>query len=202
MRDGTYLGKQRNGWKVIGIIFIIITICAVSVGMFFGLKYFDMKTNLDDKDTQISSLTSQITALNSQQNTATNIDTNTEQLIITEWGLKATIPAGITEVQYVIEGDTAHFIAKPASDTVMYAPGVTEDILTHSIVSMRRSTSGANEAVPGEFQSNNVELGGYHYLLGAAQGVLGIYNTSTGESDLEHGVIDQLIPMLKAVELL
>ena len=202
MEQSTYTSKPNKKWKVIGIIFIVLTVIAMAGGTFFGIKFFDMRKDLDNRNAQIETLTTQITDLEKQLSAQQASGATDEEgyLVIKEWDIKAPLPAGLTDVYYQIEGDSAYIVARPATDASPYVLDVANNVKQYSLVALSRSSDSDQSHASAGTLVNSVHIGGYYFFVSGAQSYHGLFGTTDADHEMETRVQSMLVDMLKGIE--
>ena len=205
MEENIYARKTHNSWKVIGIVFIVLAVVAVSVATFFGLKYFDMQNDINNRNNEIDTLTAQVADLQSQianqkkTGTETETKTNKNYLVIEEWGVKAAIPEGLTDVYYQVDGDYAYIVARPATDASPFVLDVANNVKQYSLVALTRSEDSDSHASAGTLASS-VKIGNYYFFVSGAQAYMGLFGNTDADHEMETNVQTMLVDMLKNIE--
>jgi hypothetical protein len=200
MESNIYIDKRRSGWKIVGVIFIVITIIALAAGVFLALKYMDDKNQITDQQNKISQLSGEVEGLKTKLAEAEaqkTTDTSGVSLAIKEWDIKITLPDSIVDVQYAIDSNNVYFIARPASGNVKYAPGVLDDVKGYALATLTRSTSNTIGGLA--TGQAGIKIGDYYYFVSGAQGILEIYGTTDADYKAEATVRDALVKALETV---
>lgn len=106
--------KNEKGFSVVEIILVLLVVGLIGVVGFMVYKNHSKKA---DNSTTTTTTTQPSTT---QTKTTQATDPYAGYLVVKEWGLRFKIPSGLTDVQYVINGDTAAFFAKPTGSSVQY----------------------------------------------------------------------------------
>lgn len=112
------MSTKKTGRKT--IVLTVILTAIVSAATAGGAVYFLMnkRNNASQLANDSGDTINDKTVLNEGENqqpdqpTETN-KLNNNELVVKEWGLKFRVPDGLTDVHYVIKGDTAYFYGKP-----------------------------------------------------------------------------------------
>jgi cell division protein FtsB len=104
-------GKKRNGWKIVAIIFIILTLLISGAGGFIGYKFMQQNGDVDKAKADVKAANDKLKkAEQDLEGQLSDVSTEIEEdlgkeLVITEWGIKFTIPSGLDGVKYKMSSD-------------------------------------------------------------------------------------------------
>jgi hypothetical protein len=182
---------MKNKWKVVGIVFIIISIVAVVAAVLLWTKNLEVQFPNRAGGPQLRPGGSELIPGGNEMSRGTD-------LTITEWNVSITVPKSLTDVHYVVNGDNAFFVARSASVDLNYADGVLDNIQRYALATLTRATSDANS----EYSQSTVKLGDYYYLTTGAQGVTELYGTTEADHRVEAIVRDAVVEMLGTARLL
>ncbi|MCL2869888.1 hypothetical protein FWF48_03755 [Candidatus Saccharibacteria bacterium] len=174
MDDQNYINlnnkKPRNKWKAVGMIFIILTLLFGGAGGFLGYALMQKKNDLDSanknlKDVKAQLATAKTDLANAKKQNSTEESTNNSAnyLTVKEWGIKFTIPDGLTGLKYTISNDNLEF----NTDKVAAYGGI---CATDGVVGIIHRSNVSNEQQPGEGNQLNVAaINGYYFYLASPQ---------------------------------
>jgi Tfp pilus assembly protein PilV len=110
--------KNKKGFSIIELLIIIVVVGLL--GVVGWLVYDRQKSKTSETP---STQNTQATASPQEQTPTQETkkpDPNEGYLVVKEWGLRFKTPSGLTDVKYVINGETAAFFAKPTGSSVQY----------------------------------------------------------------------------------
>jgi hypothetical protein len=188
-------GNVKNNWKVVGVVFIIISVVALAAAVFLGVKYLDVTGSRPGQPGGFGQFPSG--ADGPQLRPGGDEASRGTDLAITEWDVSITVPKSLTDVHYVVNGDNAFFVARSASVDLTYATGVLDNIPQYALATLTRATSDANS----EYSQSTVKLGDYYYLTTGAQGVTELYGATEADHRVEAIVRDMVVEMLGAARI-
>ena len=151
---GMKIKSNQNGFAAVETVLVVIILGIVGFTGWFVL-HSQKATDKTLANTGNSSAPSQ---KNSTPTTASKQDSNKGYRVVKEWGLRFKIPSGLTDVGYIVAGDTASFYGKPIGSDVQYSTP------QRTVADLFRSTDSTKDKLDTTVQGKKV--GSYYYYTG------------------------------------
>lgn len=174
--------KKNNQDGMAHLAAILVVVVFVAIGV-VGWKVWDNSNN--NPSTQSTTPTA-VTQTTSNEPAP---DPNKGYLVIKQWGLRFKTPSGLTDVKYLIDGDTVAFYAKPKGANVQYVDSyekMEDGKPRYASGVLVRSTESSKTIEPVDITVEGKKLGDYYYYtnhafssLSTGAGCQGLY----GEDD-------------------
>ncbi len=163
------MAKAKNNSKIFKIIAIIVTLGILFV--LLAVLLSSKKTNNETVDTK-NNETTQVQDQNNEANDSKQetkqpepqADPNDGYFVVKEWGLRFKAPEGLTDIRYVINGETLAFYAKPIGSDIQYAADYNKfdgDSPAHAIGVVYRSSEPTKPKMDGTVDGK--KIGDYYY---------------------------------------
>jgi hypothetical protein len=178
---------NQKGFTGFEIVLLVLVLAALG---FAG--YTVWQKNKPDNQATTTVLTEQAQDKEvSQKN-----DPNEGYLVVKEWGLRFKAPAGLTDVKYVVQGDTTAFYAKPAGSSVQYRSDYEkfeDGRFRYAIGVLYRKTEAKSvDDTAHDLTTEGKKVGGYYYYtkwafssLATGAGCQGLYGDGDSECQTE-----------------
>jgi hypothetical protein len=147
------MGRNERGFGVTEIIIAVVVVGLIVATGWYLLNRNDKPSDSSGNNAQQSS--------NQEQNDA-------QYLVVEEFGVRFALPDDLTDVRYVVDGDTARFFAKPAASSVEYRDdyeGVSSSGGEYHLATLYRS-SDSTRYVAGDIPVEGKKLGDSYYYTG------------------------------------
>ena len=191
--------KPPIKWKVIAISLIVVSTLLAALSTFLIVDKISNKTN-DKNDTSNQDQSNQEDENNDEEDETDNV------FIISEWNLKFIIPDSLTDIRYVIDGETAYLVGRPSDGSLQYPSNLNGRIKDETLAVLYRSTSSTQMnldiSIPGK------KVGNYYFYtawsfsgLASGAGVPSIFDVDdTVYSDALNDVFHNMNDMLNSIQ--
>jgi hypothetical protein len=187
---------MKNGWKVTGVVFIVVSVLALAAVAFLGVRYLDLTSARPGQPGGMGQFPDGAEGPQLRPGgDETRLGTSLE---ISQWNVAINVPSLLTDVHYVVEGDNAYFVARSSSVDLAYVAGVLDNVPQYALATLTRASSDADA----EHSQSATKLGDYYYLVTGAQGVQEIYGTTETDYRVEAIMRDAMVEALGTVRLL
>jgi len=198
--------------KVFSIILVILLIASIALTCILAKRVCDQEKRIDKLEKQMNKSKGSDKKDDSKNDDSK--DNKKNRLIIKEWNIQFTIPDSLTDVRYVIDDDTAFFVALPSDGSVEYPSNLNdEDIKTMALAILFRGTYVTRTNGIDDIEYDGKKIGNFYYhtawsFNSIATG-MGIVNLFGGNDDdlaveMEGKVFKELnevmLPSIKTVK--
>lgn len=193
--------QTKNSYKLVITILSIVVVGMIGLCLFLvqkisevDNKYGTLQSGLDESVSDVN--TKAVVSISPvMTNNVSPAEESKNYLMVKEWGLKFEIPEDLTNIKYIIDGDTAYFVAEPADQSFSYVTGINSLIKSDAMAVLYRKTNSSQEGMEKTIEGKKV--GSYYYYTawsfsGTASGV-GVQGTIFGADFNRYNQEDQKI---------
>jgi hypothetical protein len=203
--------KNEKGFSVVEVLFVVVIAGLIAVVGWFVLDKHKSKSTVNNS-TKVTSQKATSNEVKTADTTKPN--PNTDYLVLKEWDLRFKTPSGLTDVRYIIHGDTVAFYAKPANSSVQYRSNYNkyeDGSSPYATGVLYRSTDSSTTVIGNETRQGK-KLGNYYYYtawsfssLATGAACVGLYGDSASSCEPE-GIAFNLVnqgdsALLNTIEL-